>query len=239
MTRWVLVVEDDARLGAMICDNLRFDGRAADLVGDGDSALERLSRARFDLVVLDVMLPRRDGLSVLREMRRRGDRTPVLVLSARASDQDRISGLELEADDYLGKPFHLRELLLRVDALLRRAPPPPAVAADGISIGGNHIDFRGQSARTWRGRQVRLTRSELHLLHLLAARRGDVVSRREVVAHLFGADATPVSRTVDNLVARLRRHLEPEPSAPRHLLTVRGQGWRLATAAEEERSSAG
>jgi two-component system alkaline phosphatase synthesis response regulator PhoP len=225
VTRWILVVEDERALAEMLCDNLRADGFGTELVGDGDAALASLSAATFDLVILDVMLPRRDGFQVLSGMRRRGDRTPVLVLSARASDADRIRGLELQADDYLAKPFHLRELLLRVGALLRRSPAPPG--SDQLRFGGNSVDFRALTAHTWRRETVRLTSTEARLLRLLASRKGEVVGRREVVEQLFGPATPPTARTIDNLIAGLRRRFEPDRRQPRHLETVRGVGWRF------------
>jgi DNA-binding response OmpR family regulator len=226
MTRWVLVVEDEAPLGQMICDNLMLDGHGAELVRDGNDALVRMQRGGVDLVILDIMLPGRDGLAVLSELRRRGDQTPVLILSARRQDADRIRGLELAADDYLGKPFHLRELLLRVGALLRRGPVVPS-GSDLLDLAGAQIDFRSLRLRTSAGVEHALTATEARLLRLLAARPGAVVARREIVEHLFGPATPPTHRTLDNLVLNLRRHLEPEPSRPRHLHTVRGVGLRL------------
>ena len=139
MNRWVLVAEDERQLGEMLCDNLTLEAYHAEHVVTGPAALERMSRGGIDLLILDVMLPGKDGFEVLQELRARGDRTPVLILSARADDQDRIRGLELQADDYLTKPFNLRELLLRVDALLRRSPP----TAHSPQVGAAHGEQRG------------------------------------------------------------------------------------------------
>ncbi len=225
MTRHCLVVEDERALGEMICDNLGLDGHGAELVRSGDEALTRLERGGVDLVVLDIMLPGTDGFGVLRRMRARGDETPVLVLSARASDADRIRGLECQADDYLTKPFHLRELLLRVAALLRRHRPP-APAADLLTFGGNEVNLRSLKARTWRGDEVDLTLSEARLLRLLASREGTVVPRREVVEQMFGRASAPTTRTVDNVVLRLRK-LFDRTGGPSHLHTVRGVGLRF------------
>ncbi|MEM7203551.1 MAG: response regulator transcription factor [Planctomycetota bacterium] len=241
MSRWILVVEDEAALGGMICDNLRADGYGVELIGTGDQAAARLETGRFDLVLLDVMLPGQDGLSVLQAMRTRGDRTPVLMLSAKGADEDRIRGLEAQADDYLAKPFHLRELLLRVAALLRRAPAGES-ATDELAFGGNTIDFRAQTARTWNGECVELTGSEATLLRLLGSRRGELVSRREAVEALFGPATPPTARTVDNVIVGLRKRFERDRNAPRWLVTVRGRGWRLVhqvPVAREERDAGG
>jgi len=150
----------------------------------------------------------------------------VLVLSGGAADQDRIRGLELRADDYLTKPFHLRELLLRVEALLRRGRPPVA-GADTLTFGGNRVDFRAMVATCHDGQRVELTASETKLLKLLAGHAGTVVARKMVVEHLFGSSATPTARTLDNVVLRLRKLFEADPGAPRHLHTVRGIGFRF------------
>ncbi|MCC6670980.1 MAG: response regulator transcription factor [Planctomycetes bacterium] len=226
MTRWILVVEDETVLGEMVCDNLRQEGYEAELVGDGKRALERLARGGIDAVVLDIMLPGIGGFGVLETMRKRGDRTPVLILSARAADTDRIRGLELEADDYLTKPFHLRELLLRVGILLRRTPPQPA-GSDVLEFGGNSVDFRTMAARTWQGREVELSPTELRLLRMLAARPGEVISRREIVETLFGPATPSTHRTIDNLVLALRKAFERDTKTPQHLHTVRAVGFRF------------
>jgi two-component system alkaline phosphatase synthesis response regulator PhoP len=228
MTRWCLVVEDELPLAEMICDNLRLEGWGVEHIARGDDALERLARGGIDLVILDVMLPGCDGFSVLRGLRGRGDRTPVLVLSARAADGDRIRGLELEADDYLTKPFNLRELLLRVAALARRREPLPA-GADVLRFAGNEVDFRAREAVTWDGRRASLSDREVRLLRLLAGRDGTVVTRREIVVQLYGQGVPPTARTLDNIVLNLRRLFERDGQQPRHLHTVRGVGWRFTS----------
>lgn len=230
MTRWCLVVEDEPALAAMLCDNLGLEGYGTEQAHDGEQALARLARGGIDVVVLDVMLPRLDGFEVLRRMRANGDATPVLVLSARGRDADRIRGLELAADDYLTKPFNLRELLLRIAALLRRRAAPGA-GDDVLEFGGNRVDFRSHQVRTFAGRQVELTHTELKLLRLLSGRKGAVVPRRELIAHLFGLQAAHTHRTLDNLVLSLRRHFERD-GPPRHLHTVRGVGLRFTGDAE-------
>lgn len=226
MSRWILVVEDEGPLGEMICDNLTLESYHAEHVRNGLEALQRLERSDIDLVVLDLMLPGVDGFEVLKQLRARSDDVPVLILSARSADRDRIKGLELQADDYLTKPFNLRELLLRVDALLRRRPAP-APGTDVLEFDGNHVDFRSMHASTWNGEQVELTATETKLLKLLAAHKGTVVSRKIVVEHLFGSTAPLTVRTLDNIVLRLRKLFEREPAEPRHLHTVRGLGFRF------------
>ncbi len=226
MSRWILVAEDEGPLGEMLVDNLTVEGHHAELARTGTDALARMERGGIDLLLLDVMLPGLDGFEVLRRLRAAGDDTPVIILSARASDRDRIQGLELRADDYVTKPFHLRELLLRVDAQLRRRPPP-APGVEILEFGGNRVDFRAMAARTHDGEDVALTATETKLLKLLWAHAGTVVARRTMIEHLFGSRALPTVRTLDNLVLRLRKLFEPDPAAPRFLHTVRGVGVRF------------
>ncbi|MBK8099648.1 MAG: response regulator transcription factor [Planctomycetes bacterium] len=229
MSRWILVAEDEAPLGEMLCDNLALESYHAELVKNGPDALTRMARGGIDLLVLDVMMPGLDGFEVLKQLRARGDDTPVLILSARAADRDRIKGLELLADDYLTKPFNLRELLLRVDALLRRRPAP-APGDDVLEFGGHRVDFRAMRARTADGQEHDLTTTEVRLLKLLAAHAGTVVSRKIVVEHLFGTTAPLTVRTLDNVVLRLRKLFERDPASPEFLHTVRGLGLRFQPA---------
>lgn len=220
-----LLVEDEPVLADLIRDNLTRDGFAVEHAADGATALSLLADQTFVLLILDVMLPRIDGFDVLRAIRARGDRTPVLILSAKSAESDRITGLELEADDYLTKPFSLRELLLRCQALVRRTLP----GSNGRSVctfGGNTIDLRARRARTWRGDDVDLTPGEVALLQVLAERPGEVITRRELIDTVFGPSTPVKHRTLDNLVLRLRRLFEPTDQ-PVHLHTIRGVGLRL------------
>jgi DNA-binding response OmpR family regulator len=226
MSRWILIAEDERQLGELLCDNLNHESYHAEHVLTGPRALERMAKGGIDLLILDIMLPGKDGFQVLQELRERGDQTPILILSARADDQDRIRGLELKADDYLTKPFNLRELLLRVDALLRRRPAP-AVGDDTLRFGGNEIDFRGMQAHCHNGETEALTATETKLLKLLAGHASTVVARRVVVEHLFGSAAPRTVRTLDNVILHLRKMLEKDPSNPLHLQTVRGVGFRF------------
>ncbi len=225
---WILVVEDEPLLGELIADNLRHEGYGAELVGDGKSALERLRAGGIDLVVLDIMLPGLDGFRVLETLRKEGNDVPVLILSARARDLDRVKGLSLGADDYLGKPFNLRELLLRVKALLRRTlEQEPRKPLSTLEFGGNRVDLETFTARTHDGREVRLTQREAQLLRYLAGKAGKVVSRKEILDDVWGLDAVTTPRTIDNFIARFRKLFEPDPRAPRHFHTLRGVGYRF------------
>ncbi len=219
-----LVVEDEDLLADLLVDNLRQVGFAPARAKDGERALSDLATQTFDLVILDVMLPLRDGFDVLQTLRARNDHTPVLVLSARAADADRIKGLALQADDYLTKPFNLQELLLRCQALLRRGR---ARRTEVLTFGGNRVDFSGRRATTWRGEDVALTPAEVALLRLLAEQPGEVVDRRQIVDSVFGRSTPVKHRTVDNLVLRLRRLFERDSKQPAHLHTVRAVGLRF------------
>lgn len=231
MSHWILVVEDEAALGEMMCDNLQSKGYGTELVRNGGAAAERIAKGGLDLVVLDLMLPGTDGFDILAEMRGRGDDTPVLIVSARISDADRIRGLELEADDYLTKPFNLQEMMLRVAALLRRKVPT-ATGADLLSFAGNRIDFRSHRATSFEGTESTLTASEVKLLRLLALRPGEVITREELVRHLFGPHTPITTRSLDNMMLNLRRLFERDSKKPEHFHTVRGVGLRFTVEAE-------
>ncbi|HLU38361.1 MAG TPA: response regulator transcription factor [Planctomycetota bacterium] len=219
-----LVVEDEDLLAALLAENLSRTGLAVERAADGDAAVAALAARAFDLLVLDVMLPGRDGFSVLQWLRARDDRTPVLVLSACATDADRIRGLQLAADDYLVKPFNLDELLLRCRNLLRRTRRP---VARTIEFGGNRVDLRARRAVTWRGEEVTLTPAELQLLTVLDDRAGEVVDRQVLVRAVFGPHTPVKHRTLDNLVLHLRRLFERDAKEPRHFHTVRAVGLRF------------
>ena len=177
MSRWILVAEDERTLGEMLCDNLTLESYHAEHVFTGPRALDRMAKGGIDLLILDVMLPGLDGFEVLKQLRARGDQTPVLILSARSADQDRIRGLELQADDYLTKPFNLRELLLRVDGLLRRRPAP-AAGSDRLAFGGHEEDFRG--GRTPHRRRAPVRQRRPH--HRAHAGQRDVAAAQAVRA---------------------------------------------------------
>ena len=227
----VLVVEDDPHLASGIVENLRAEGYEVQTVGDGRAALEWLQAGRAALVVLDVMLPHVDGLTVCRTMRERGDNTPVLFLTARGDPQDRIYGLEAGGDDYLAKPFHLQEFLLRVRAIVRRREWYQVASAspDGATLqfGGNEVDFRAFRARSWNGAAQELTEKEAMILKVLAERPGEIVSREDLLERVWGYDVFPSTRTVDNFILKLRKRFEKDPAQPRHFLTVWGVGYRF------------
>ena len=228
-THRILVVEDDPYLAAGLVENLRAEGYTVDQAGDGRAALEQLGAQAYGLILLDVMLPQIDGFTVCRTLRERGDNTPVLFLTARGDPADRVRGLEAGGDDYLPKPFHLKELLLRVRAILRRWDWYQSAAAESavLRFGENEIDFRAFRARAWNGLTQELTEKEAMILKVLAERPGEIVSREDLLERVWGYDVFPSTRTVDNFILRLRRRFERDPTNPRHFLTVWGVGYRF------------
>lgn len=228
----VLVVEDDAHIRDLIALHLGLEGLEFTLVADGREALGRLDTARVDLVVLDLMLPGMDGLTLCKAMRRSGANTdtPVLMLTARGEESDKVLGLETGADDYLAKPFGIREFVARVRALLRR--PRPLVGASGeagktVTIHGVEIDPARRRVRV-RGQDVELTTQEFKLLHLLASHPGIVFSREALLAKVWPDQTFVTPRSVDTLVKRLRKRVEADTEAPTFILTVWGAGYKCA-----------
>lgn len=223
MSRRVLIVEDDATITRMVRDNLAYDGFDVDCAGDGDEAMTKLRSFAPDLVLLDLTLPRVDGLTVCRAIRATRSRTGIVIVTARNRNEDKVRGLELGADDYITKPFALEELLARVHAVLRRTQP----GLERLALGSVVVDFGLHLA--WKnGRELSLTTRELELLHYLADRRGQAVTRDELLRVIWGYNSTVLTRTVDNCVARLRRKIEADPHAPRFILTMYGDGYALA-----------
>lgn len=223
LTATVLIVEDEPSLAEVLTENLRDEGYEVATVADGAKALDRWRRHAPDLVVLDVMLPSLSGFELCRTMRSEGDATPVLFLSARGQAGDRVTGLEAGGDDYLTKPFHLQEFLLRVKALLKRSLP----AASRLGFGGHVVDFRSWTATLATGQEVQLSEREVGILRLLAERAGEVVSRDEIMDKVWGRDTFPSTRTIDNFIVRLRRMFEPNSDSPTYIHTVWGVGYRF------------
>ena len=222
----VLVVEDEATLAEVLSDNLEHEGYAVTVAHDGEDGYRLWSRGAPDLVVLDVMLPGMSGIALCRRRRDEGDHTPVLFLSARGRPEDRVEGLAAGGDDYLGKPFHLQEFLLRIKAMLRRRGWSEDADA-GFAFGDHRVDYRSWTARLADGREALLGEREIGIFKLLATRAGEVVSRDDILDEVWGSDAFPASRTVDNFVLRLRRLFEPDPSSPIYFHTVWGVGYRF------------
>jgi DNA-binding response OmpR family regulator len=246
----VLVVEDEAHLAQGLRFNLEAEGYAAEVVGDGESATDRLltKKEGFDVVVLDIMLPGKDGFSVVSELRAARNYVPVLMLTARGRPEDVLQGFAAGADDYLAKPFDLSILLARLQGLLRRSqwtrggstPAATEAKTDAsavgdfgtFSFGGKTIDFGGLELRSG-GHTIHLTLMESELLRHLVRNDGKVVSRKQILEEVWGLHEDTDTRAIDNFVVRLRRYIEDDPGKPRHLLTVRGVGYRFLAKPEE------
>ena len=231
----LLVIEDEAPMRTALVETLKAEGYRVLSAADGPAGLELACTEPFDLVLLDVMMPGLDGFAVCRELRKRGRAMPVLMLTAKGQIDDRVEGLDSGADDYLVKPFSLRELLARVRALLRRKEREEAVGNE-IVIGGATIDFAKRLLKRG-GVQFDLSEKEVGMLRLLAAQPGETVSREQFLDVVWGYHAYPSTRTVDNFIAALRAKLEQDPSQPKHLLTVRGAGYRLQPGAGETQAA--
>jgi two-component system, OmpR family, alkaline phosphatase synthesis response regulator PhoP len=218
----ILLVEDEYALRMTLGDRLRKEGYAVDSASDGEEGLNKATQLPFDLIVLDVMLPRLDGFAVCRGIRAAGLITPVLMLTARGRTADKVDGLKIGADDYVTKPFQMPELLARVGALLRRVPARPDHQADVFEFGRVRVD-----EGTRDGVIVNLSARELQLLRYFLEKAGVTLPRKELLTRVWGYHATMFTRTVDVHVAGLRQKLEDDPRQPRHFLTVQGVGYRF------------
>ena len=222
----ILVVDDETHLADGIRENLEAEGYEATVAHDGVQGLERAREETFDLILLDVMMPKMDGLKTCEELRRSGLQTPVLFLTVKGDPEDRIRGLEAGGDDYLAKPFHLKELLLRVAAILRRTDWYNQTKTT-LSFGGNEIDFQTYHARAWDGTEHSLTHKEAMILKVLADQVGAIVPREDILDKVWGYEVFPSTRTIDNFIVRLRKRFERNAEAPEHFHTVRGVGYRF------------
>lgn len=224
--RRLLLVEDEPGLVLTLRDRLAREGYAIETSIDGESGLERASREAFDLVLLDVMLPRMNGFDVLRELRKRGTETPVIMLTAKGQVVDKVVGLKLGADDYVTKPFEMVELLARIEAKLRRAPPA-SQPAEGYQFDDVRVDFR-RAEVTKAGALLDLSAREFQLLKYFIEHRGATLTREELLNEVWGYNAMPSTRTVDVHVAWLRQKIEPNPRHPQHILTIHRMGYKFA-----------
>jgi DNA-binding response OmpR family regulator len=227
----ILVIEDNADLAFGLRNNLEIEGYEVEVSGDGAAGLERARRSPPDLVILDLMLPKLDGFRVLKAIRQDALAMPVLILTARGEEADKVRGLKLGADDYVTKPFGVLEILARVEALLRRRPDLPSAKPAGPAPGTERfgdvaIDLASRTVSR-AGKDIEVAPKEYELLVALARRRGAVVSRLELMREVWGYSDAVISRTIDTHVAELRRKLEADPGIPRHILTVRKVGYRL------------
>jgi DNA-binding response OmpR family regulator len=228
----ILVVEDDPAILRGLADNLKFESYSVLTAASGDVGLTTAREKKPDLLILDLMLPKLSGYEICRKLRAEGNQVPILMLTARGEEGDRVLGLDLGADDYVTKPFSIREVLARVRALLRRSAPEKAAAPDELRFSDVAVDFRSYEA-TKGGQPLELTRKEFGLLRYMASRPGEVLTRDELLNEVWGYESYPTTRTVDNHVAGLRAKIERDPANPEYLRTVHGVGYKFVIATKE------
>jgi two-component system alkaline phosphatase synthesis response regulator PhoP len=221
----ILIVEDEDSILMALEDDLSLEGYAVSGEPDGKRGLERAQKGGYDLIILDVMLPGVDGFEICKQLRAAGDTTPILMLTAKSQEVDKVLGLELGADDYVTKPFSPRELTARVKALLRRGKPVDS-PLERVSFGDIEVDFKGYEVRK-SGEAVELTAREFALLRLLVSHPGEVLRRDVILNEVWGDDWDVFPRTVDTHIANLRKKLEDDPADPKYIVNVRGVGYKF------------
>jgi two-component system alkaline phosphatase synthesis response regulator PhoP len=224
----ILLVEDEEDLRMTLTDRLRSESYEIDCAEDGEAGLRRATDGAYDLIILDIMLPRKNGFDVCRDLRQAGLITPVLMLTARGQTVDKVVGLKLGADDYLTKPFEVIELLARIEAILRRAPTLPVNHKDVYAVGPFRVNVRGTEV-TCDGELVRLSAREFQLLRYFLEHRGTTLSRKEILKEVWGYNVKTFTRTVDVHVASLRQKLGDDPKEPQFIVTVTGLGYKFVT----------
>jgi two-component system alkaline phosphatase synthesis response regulator PhoP len=229
MSKRILLVEDEERLLEVVKLNMELEGYEVMAARDGKEALEVFHQQRFDLILLDVMLPNMDGFSVCRSIRLENRKVPILFLTAKNSAQDRVMGLKIGGDDYLVKPFDLEELILRVQRLLERSKSDNKVGPNELSFNGNTIYFDQYRAVNHEGGSIDLGKRETMLLRLLSERDGETVSRDEMLDLIWGVDVYPTTRTIDNFIVNFRKYFEKDPKHPIHFHSIRGVGYRFVS----------
>lgn len=224
----ILIAEDEPNMRIGLKDNLEFEGYEVTLAEDGMEAYSNLRQNFYDLLILDVMMPKMSGFDVCKKIRAEGIKTPVIFLTAKGEEIDKILGLEIGADDYITKPFSLRELLARIKAILRRTEEAGTAAADekNVSIGKLQINFKSYTA-TENGKPVQMTHREYEIIHLLWVNRNKTVSRDELLNKIWGYDENPSTRTVDNFIVKIRQKIETDANHPQIILTVHGIGYKM------------
>ncbi|MHC4995905.1 MAG: response regulator transcription factor [Planctomycetota bacterium] len=225
----ILIVEDDPAILRGLKDNLEYESYEVLTATDGEQGYQLARGNHPHLIILDLMMPKMNGYELCRKLRDEGLTTPILMLTARGEEADRVAGLDIGADDYVTKPFSMPELLARIRAILRRLQPDKELP-DHLSYGDVLVDFKCYEARK-KGHALKLSRKEFGVLRLLACRVGEVVTRNDLLDEVWGHDSFPTTRTVDNHIASLRAKLEDDPAQPRHLITAHGVGYKLVTQA--------
>jgi DNA-binding response OmpR family regulator len=223
----ILIVEDEPQMRLGLRDNLEFEGHQVDFAEDGSIGLHKILENNYDLIILDIMLPKMSGFDVCKKAREKNVTTPIIMLTAKGEEIDKVLGLELGADDYLTKPFSLRELLARIKAVLRRTEEKVAKGSGRrVKIGNLEMDFSTYDAFL-DNRPEPMSHKEFEILKYLWQHRGETVSRDQLLNDVWGYEEFPTTRTVDNFILKLRKRIEDDPAYPRHILTVHGIGYKL------------
>jgi DNA-binding response OmpR family regulator len=222
----ILVVEDEPKMRAGLKDNLEFEGYYVDVAENGEAGLELGLSNNYDLYILDVMMPKKSGFDVCKELRAKGIASPVIFLTAKGEEIDKVLGLELGADDYITKPFSLREFLARVKAILRRAKIVNESEKDDVIIGKLTVNFHDYTAK-FQDNNIEMSHKEFETLHYLYTNKNKVVSRDELLKEVWGLHHAPTTRTVDNFIVKLRQKVEVDSNKPKLILTVHGIGYKL------------
>jgi DNA-binding response OmpR family regulator len=222
----ILIIEDEPVMQMGLKDNLELESYQVDLANDGEAGLAKMKAGQYDLVLLDVMLPKLSGFDVCKSARAAGIHTPVILLTAKGEEIDKVVGLELGADDYITKPFSVRELLARIKAILRRGQKNSIVEDKNVTIGRLNVDFTTFQS-TEDGKEIKLSHKELEILSYLYKNRNQVVSRYDLLENVWGYEEQLTTRTVDNFIVRLRQKIEANPNQPKIILTVHGSGYKL------------
>ena len=222
----VLIIEDEPAMQLGLKDNLELESYLVETASDGEEGLSKIKSKSYDLILLDIMLPKLSGFDVCKAVREAGIVTPIILLTARGEEIDKILGLEFGADDYITKPFSVRELLARIKAHLRRSQSKPLKESQGIVIGRLKIDFAGFRAEE-NTAEIKLSHKEFEILSFLFQNRNQIVSRYDLLEKVWGYDEQPTTRTVDNFMVRLRQKIEVSPNQPKVILTVHGTGYKL------------
>lgn len=227
MSHSILIVEDEPNMRLGLKDNLEFEGYSVDLAEDGAEGLDKILKKSYDLIIMDVMMPKMSGLDACKKAREAGIEAPILLLTAKSEEVDKVVGLELGADDYVTKPFSLRELLARIKAILRRGAlrKEPVKTAE-TKVGRLTVNFDTYTSHDQNG-QVRMSHKEYAILQYLLSRKNETVSRYDLLEKVWGYEESPTTRTVDNFIVKLRQKVEADPNDPRIILTVHGTGYKL------------
>jgi DNA-binding response OmpR family regulator len=222
----ILIVEDEPNMVKGLKDNLEFEGYEVDTATEGNTGLQKVTGNKYDLILLDIMLPGVSGLDICRSARKNGVDTPIILLTAKGEEIDKVLGLELGADDYITKPFSLRELLARIKAILRRAPGANGNADTMVKIGNIDVNFKNYVALHGI-REVKMSHKEFEILHYLHKNEGKTVDRDDLMSNVWGIDYEITTRTVDNFILKLRQKIETDPNNPKIILTVHGIGYKM------------